>query len=220
MRHDQEIAVKLRRAGKSYKEISLALNIPKSTLSNWFASNLWSQKTKQYLSDLARENASIRMKALSSKRKVGLQKIYKNQGLKAQQQFKKYIKERLFLAGLTLYWGEGDNKLANGMIRVSNSDPKMIRLYYKFLQAYLPEICYKARIYLVLYRDLAEQECRTYWSKIVGLPVDRFFRSSYIKGKHPTKRLAHGIGTLTISNREYKEKIIAWVNMLKETEIS
>lgn len=131
-------------------------------------------------------------------------------------EFDGYKNKPLFIAGLVAYWGEGDNKLADGVIRIANSDPLMLKLFYRFLKKYLPEISDRAKIYLVLYPDLNDHLCRRYWSEKIGLSLDKFFKSSYIKGKCPTKRLLYGIGTLTVSSRLYKEKIIAWIDLIKQ----
>jgi hypothetical protein len=219
MRQDKQSAIKLRKEGKSYKQISSSLSIPKSTLSGWFGGVLWSEKTKKQLAKIARVNSVKRMTAISHRTRAIRQKDYYTKQVEAKKQFTKFIKERLFIAGLMLYWGEGDSKLDNGIIRATNSDPLMIRLYYKFLKTYFSEISDKAKMYLVLYPDLNEEICKKYWSTKVGLPLDRFIKSSFIKGKHPSKRLAHGIGTLTINSRAYKEKIITWVGLIKNENI-
>lgn len=220
MRPDKQTAIKLRKQGKSYQEIAVSIGVPKSTLSNWFSGVLWSEKTKNYLSGLARDNARKRMTAISHKKRDELRNAYQKQRIIARKQFRKFIKGRLFVAGLMIYWGEGDSKLENGMIRVANSDPLMIRLFYKFLKTYLPEVSSKAKIYLVLYPDLNEETCQRHWSKEVGLPLDRFIKSSFIKGRHPTKRLSYGIGTLTVSNRLYKEQVMTWINLAKQENIT
>lgn len=215
MRKDKNIAIELRRNGKSYQKISKLTGISKSTLSNWFNGVPWSNQTKEKLSKTARKNAKERMTLISHQRRNNLKRIYLANQREAKNQFTKFIKERLFIAGMTIYWGEGDSKLENGIIRASNSDPAMIKLFYEFLKAYLPEIVHRSRMYLILYPDLNDMDCRQYWSKKVGIPLDRFIKSSYIKGKHPTNRLSYGIGTLAINSRAYKEKIITWLNLIK-----
>jgi hypothetical protein len=220
MRQDKKTAIQLRKQGKSYQEIVVEIGVPKSTLSNWFSGVFWSEKTKHFLSELARENARKRMTVISHKKRDELRENYRKQRIIARKQFKKFIKERLFIAGLMIYWGEGDNKLENGVIRVANSDPLMIRLFYKFLKTYLPEVEHKAKIYLVLYKDLNDEICRHYWSETVGLPLSGFIKSSFIKGRHPTKRLSYGIGTIIISNRLYKEQMMTWVNLAKQKDIT
>ena len=220
MRQDKQLAIKLRKDGKSYNEIANALDVSKSTLSNWFSKTVWSLETKEYLTEIARVNSSKRMTIISHRRRASFQKDYKEQRLLAEKQFKNFVKDRLFVAGLMIYWGEGDSKLTNGIIRATNSDPLMIKLFYQFVKKYLPEVNDKAKIYLVLYPDLDDQKCKKHWSNIVGLPLDRFIKSSFIKGKHSSKRLAYGIGTLTINSRSYKEKIIKWIELIKNEDFN
>lgn len=220
MKKNKNIAIKLRKSGKSYNEISKITSIPKSTLSNWFNGVKWSEKIKQRLSKISADNARKRMIAISHKKRKIRQSDYKQKRKIAKQEFNKFKNKRLFIAGLMVYWGEGDSKLANGIIRVCNSDPLMIKLFYKFIKTYLSEISQKTRMYLVLYPDLNEKKCKSFWSLKVGLPENKFFKSSFIKGKHPTKRLSFGIGTITITSRAYKEKMLTWINLIKKEDIS
>lgn len=219
MRLDKLQAIQLRKEGKSYLEISNTLGISKSTLSNWFSGVVWSEKTKNRLAALATEKARVRMTAISHRRRAELVESYNKQKITALREFPKFKKDILFIAGLVAYWREGDNKLADGVIRIANTDPLMVRLFYRFLKKYMPEISDRAKMYLVLYPDLNDHLCKQYWSSQVGLPLDKFFKSSYIKGKCPTKRLSYGIGTLTISSRLYKEKVITWIDLFKKEKI-
>jgi hypothetical protein len=156
------------------------------------------------------------MKIMSQKKKRERKKFYQSIKQVAQKQFKKFSQEKLFLGGLLIYWGEGDNKLKNGIIRVTNTDPIMLKLFYFFLKKYFPEIFPKIKAYLILYSDLVEQKCVKFWSKKIGLKQIYFTRSQYIQGHHPTKRLNYGICTLVITNRAYKEKIIIWLELLRK----
>ncbi len=220
MRQDKQLAINLRKQGKSYNEIASILNISKSTLSNWFQKTKWSQEVKKNLSALARKKASIRMTSISNVRRKSLQANYRQQRSIARKQFEKFKHDRLFIAGLAIYWGEGDNRLDGGVIRVANTDPVMIRLFYDFLKKYLPEISDKAKIYLVLYPDLNDSNCQRYWSAKVGVPLKRFIKSSVIVGKSKKRRISHGIGTITISSRLFKESIITWIDLLKKENIA
>jgi len=219
MRKDKNLAIKLRKSGKSYEEIYKLTNIPKSTLSDWFSDIAWSKKTKESLSKIARKNASKRMTIISHKKREERKKHYKEKRNLSKKLFEKFKKENLFIAGLMLYWGEGDSKLTNGAIRIANSDPLMLKLFYKFLKVYLIEISKKAKIYLILYPDLNDKQCKEIWSKKVGISTDKFFKSTIIKGRCPTKRLSYGIGNLIIVNRAYKEIIINWVKLIKKENI-
>lgn len=220
MRQDKIKAIKLRRRGKSYREIEKILGIPRSTLAGWFQKIQWSRKIKERLSLITRRQASQRMRTLVEKINQKRQKLYHATRRAAENQFKELKGDPLFIAGLMIYWGEGDRKLENGAIRVSNTDPALLKFFYFFIKKYLHEISHNIRAYLVLYPDLDEEECKKYWSKNIEIPMERFMKSTYIHGRHLTKRLAYGICTITISSRAYKEKIHAWLNLMRSETVN
>lgn len=216
MRLDKEKAIQLRKEGKSYREIERMLKIPKSTLTGWFQKKIWSNKVKATLSIQARKASSLRMKILQQKINKERQELYNLTAQIAKGEFQKYKDDPLFRAGLMIYWGEGDNKLINGVIRVVNTDPAMLRLFHLFIQMYLKEVSHKTKAYLVLYPDLVENRCKRFWSRNIGLPMERFIKSTFISGHHPTKRLGYGMCTVIISSRAYKEKVHAWLNLIRD----
>ncbi|TSC84377.1 MAG: Uncharacterized protein G01um101413_672 [Parcubacteria group bacterium Gr01-1014_13] len=216
MRPDIKTAIKLRKAGKSYNEISRVLKISKSTLSLWFRDYKWSDKVKISLQKLAREGARLRMKKMGLKNKKERMRMYSQMRKEASRSYKIFRKYPLFLEGLMIYWGEGDNKLENGQIRVANSNPLLIKNFHLFLKRYLSYLEPKIKMYLVLYPDLSDYECKNYWSKIVGLPLDRFFKSQYIKGRSTKRTLPFGIGTIIITSRRHKEIIMRWLELRKK----
>ena len=216
MRPDIKTAICLRKDGKSYNEISRILKISKSTLNYWFKGKKWSKKLKDKLTRLAKKNAGERMKKISLAAKASRQILYASMRKKADRLFKKFRREVLFVEGLMLYWGEGDNKLENGQMRVANSNPLLIKNFHIFVKKYLPQLIPKVRMYLVLYPDLNDEKCKEYWSKMVGVSLDRFFKSQYIKGRSTKRTLPFGIGTIIVSSRAYKEIIMRWLELRKK----
>ncbi|MBI2410266.1 MAG: helix-turn-helix domain-containing protein [Candidatus Kerfeldbacteria bacterium] len=215
MRKDKARAIDLRKQGKSYNEISAALHIPKSTLSNWFACVQWSQMTKQHLSIIHRERSRKRMKALTDDIREKRNAAYAKRRNEAKKMYPQYQQDRLFIAGLMLYWGEGDRKLQNGCIRLANSDPDMLLIFHRFLKKYLPTIYKKTKAYLILYPDLEDKAIKTFWSRHIGVSLDKFYKTHYIKGRHASKRLPYGVCTIIIRSREYKEMIDEWLQLAK-----
>lgn len=137
--------------------------------------------------------------------------MYEETRLLAKKDYETYKQELLFMSALAIYWGEGDKSLKNGSIRVSNSDPQMLRIVRLFFEKYFSELRQKIRMYLILYPDLDEQMCLRHWSTEVGLPKKLFYKSTYIQGKSEKRTLTYGVGTIIITNRAYKEKIVAWL---------
>lgn len=213
MRNDRHIAIKLRRAGKSYNKISKELGVPKSTLSDWFSSIGWSKTVKRELTRKANYIARKRLRLINKERRTMWEQWRERAREEARKEFPRLQRNPLFIAGIMLYWGEGDSKIENCHVRLSNTSPNMIRLFSIFLQ----KICHvpteKLRAAVILYPDLNEIRCKRVWSTASGIPEKQFTKTQFIKGFHPTKRLAHGICLVYLSSRQLKEKIFVWIDL-------
>lgn len=213
MRDDKHLAIRLRKKGKSYNKISSELNIPKSTLTNWFSDLKWSQIMKQELGRKANYIARKRLRLINK----GRRKMWEDWREKARQEARKSFprlkKNPLFIAGLMLYWGEGDSKIENSQVRLSNTSPDLIKLFSLFLKNICGLPTEKIKISLILYPDLDEKKCKSFWSIVTRIPENQFKKSQIIKGKHPTKKLAYGICMIHLTSRQLKEKIFVWINL-------
>lgn len=215
MRKDKHLAIQLRQQQKSYNEISRILNISKSTLSIWFQNNAESQRIKRALSDKNNKLVAERIKRFAKANKEKWLKWREDAKIQAKKDFNKLFKNKLFIAGLMLYWSEGDNKLGNP-IRFTNTDSRMVALYVKFLIQILNIPKEKLRSTLILYSDLSEKNCIEFWTKITKMPKIQFYKTQFIKGRHPTKRLSKGICMISYSNRQLKEKMMVWIDLLSK----
>jgi hypothetical protein len=216
MRNDRHLAIKLRKEGKSYNKISTDLGIPKSTMHYWFKNLLWSKKIKRNLTERATQLAIKRMKIISQSNKRRWELWRKQFRINAKAEFNNLKGDPLFIAGLMLYWGEGDGNMKNE-VRMANIDPRMIKLFNEFLI----KICRvnKEEIYasLTLYPDLREETCKIFWSRKTKIHLKQFSKSQFIYGKHPTKRLENGICTIKVrKSRGLKEKIFVWISLLSK----
>ncbi len=216
MRSDKNIAVNLRKNGASYTSISRKLGIPKSTLSGWFAKTDWSRKISNTLIQKSIQQNRKRMILMNQVRLKKWEDWREAAREEARNNFIYLKRDPLFLPALMLYWAEGDSKIENGAVRLTNTDPKMIRIFSQFLQTTCSIPKEKLRLYIILYPDLDEKKCKTFWSKISGIPKNQFIKTQYIKGKHPTKRLSYGIGMIHVGSRQLKEKIYVWLNLYQE----
>ena len=115
-----------------------------------------------------------------------------------------------------LYWGEGDSKIKNCAVRLTNSDPKMIALFFQFFRkvANIPEE--RIKLHLILYPDLNDDICKKFWSEKTGIKATQFIKSSYIQGRHPTKRLTNGICIIYFNSKGFKEKIFTWIKLFQQ----
>lgn len=136
MRNDKHLATKLRKEGLSYQEISNKLDIPKSTLSNWFSDKNWSQKVKRKLTKKSYLLSQKRLKKLNEAKQKKWRNWREKFRKKARKEFVELKENPLFIAGLMLYWGEGDSKPKNGLVRLGNTEPEMINVFRGFFKKF------------------------------------------------------------------------------------
>ncbi len=215
MRADKKSAEKLRRSGKSYKEISKALGVAKSTLSKWFSNEEWSLDVTKNLQSRAIESSKKRIKSLNVVRHIRLEELYIKAETEAEKEFVKYKNNALFISGVMLYWGEGDKKFENGRVKVSNTDPSIIKIFRNFLIKFSNYPIEKIKGWILLYPDINKESALSYWSRETGIIKSNFTKSTVIQGRHKTHRLPYGTCTVHITNKYLKKKILKWIELYK-----
>ncbi|MEK7148973.1 MAG: hypothetical protein AAB796_01045, partial [Patescibacteria group bacterium] len=105
---------------------------------------------------------------------------------------------------------EGDKNPKNP-VRVTNTDPHMLRIFREFLKQICKLPDEKIKAHLTLYPDLREHVCKKFWASLIGIKLGYFNKTQYIQGRHKTKRLHSGICTITVSSRQLKEKMLVWI---------
>lgn len=220
MRKDKVRAFELRRKGKSYSEISKALNISKSTLGTWFGDLDWSQKIRDQLGKEQSLSFPKRLAAVVRANKQRWAKTHQSYRDAGTREFETLRNNPLFIASLMLYWGEGEKTPKMSRVKLSNSDPIMIRVFYKFLRETLDIPSERIFVWLLLYPDLIDTAQKSFWSRATGIPLSQFKGSIYIKGRHPTRRLSYGVCNIFVQSRELKEKILVWLDLAQKSFIS
>lgn len=215
MRGDKKSAIKLRRSGKSYTHISQALHIPKSTLSEWFSNEEWSSKIKQSLQEKSKVLSRNKIRKLHVARQIKLEEFYIKAEKEAKREFSIYKNNSLFSAGVMLYWGEGDKKFSNGIVRISNTDPLLIKTFRNFLLKFSNFSLEKIKGWILLYPDLSSDICLNYWSREAGILRGNFIKSTLIVGRHKTNRSPYGTCTIYVTNKYLKKKILKWIDLFK-----
>jgi len=214
MRHDKEKAFILRREGKTYREIEKLLGMSRSTLCDWFKDEEWSRHIKKTNNAKSTKLSIERLGTMNSARAV----MYKNKYLEfereARVEYTIYKNNPLFAAGLMLYAGEGD-KASKGLIRFSNTDFSLHKVFLKFVEVFLKIPRNKIKISILLYPDLNTDECKTRWSKELNIPFINFYKPQVIQGRSVAKRLHFGVGSTIISNSFLKKKLFTWIEMSK-----
>jgi hypothetical protein len=199
-------AIKLRKAGHSYKEIKKEISVSRSTLSIWLREIELTPKQKARL--FSKQEMFLYAGAKSQQRKrIERTKRIMNQ---AKKEIAGLLKNPLFLSGIMLYWAEGNKKTEN--IKFSNSDPLMI----KFMMRWFREICKvpeeKFRIALHVHELLSRKNAERYWSKLTGIPLKQF-QKTFVKPTSLGQRrniLYNGTCVICVFDRSLFRQIQGW----------
>lgn len=210
MRKDKEQAIVLRKSGMSYSEIIARMKVPRSTLSDWFRDQKWSNDIAIECARKARNSSAIRLMVLNTVRGSRLKKLYEEARQEAILEFEELKYHPLFMAGLMIYWGEG-NKISKYRISIANSEANMIKVFKLFLENVCRVNTY--RVWLLLYPDLNEMQCKDFWISKCGLKQEQFTKTITIKGKSQVKRLNNGVCNIGLSSAYLKSKILKWIEL-------
>lgn len=201
-------AIKLRRKGKSYREIREQIPVSKGTLSLWLREiELTPEQKERLYVELRRKNAYKGAKANQEKRIKRTRQIISE----AKKEAKLLIKEPLFLTGLMLYWAEG-TKRSGESLRFSNSDPLMI----EFMMRWFREICgipeEKFRIALHIHALHCRRDIKRHWSKLTNIPFSQFHKIQVkpTSLRHRRNKLYNGTCVIVVNSRDLFRRVEGW----------
>ena len=223
MRSDKNSAIKLRKSGESYNQISVALNIPKSTLSYWLKDIVISQKAQEIIQ--SRVNSTSIAKLIERNKdqtrlaKERHDKIYEL----AKEEAKKFLSDSLFIVGLALYWGEGYKQGAYGSkwksIDFANSDPDMIEIMVLFFTKFLNLKRSDIKIQLMLHDPKDTDKAVNFWHQLTKIPKNNFIKTchsiSSASSNKQSRKLKNGTIHLRINDVEKFFRLIGWIDGLK-----
>jgi len=204
----------LRKKGKTYSEIRRIIRVSKSTLSIWLKSYSLSEKQLLRIKKIKYKAIERFRETMKKKRKKRLANYYKE----IKHKLLPFSKKNLFIAGLFLYWGEG-NKASSHTISINNNDPGVLK-FTKYWYSKALDINEKnMKIYLHLYKDMNIIKEIDYWSKQLHIPKSQFIRP-YIKESKKSdidqKGFGHGTCGLVVHNTVIKEKILMGIQMISD----
>ena len=228
MRNDKQKAFVLRLSGKSYREISSALGIPKSTLSSWFSNVQLSDEVRNKINVKGRKK-SIRLLLERNKKQTELA-VKRNYAIRKKYagDIGKVLDRELLLIGVALYWAEGHKKLfvKNGReitshpVSLTNSDPALIKVFLRFIR----EICSvdenRIKASIRMFEHQNENHVFNYWHAITGIKKENFGKvyvgvSRSSQGKRPYNRLPYGTIQIRVADTKLFHQIIGWIEGLK-----
>lgn len=174
-------ARKLRRNGESIRIIAKKVGVSKSSVSLWCGDIVLTKEQQDKLIEDDRRGGAVgRANARISVIKERIDRLnrYRKKG---KNSVGKMNKRDLFVAGIALYWAEGNKK--NRRLVFSNSDPMMIKLQIKWLVDCMGvsrnDIYCNVGINQIHRDRVAKVE--QYWSDITEIPLAEFRKVSLKK---------------------------------------
>lgn len=213
-------ALRLRKLGNSYSIINEIIRVPKGTLSYWLRNTPYIpnkislERIKKAYEKSANTLHSRKIAAIKRARGVAFKEI----GVISMRD--------LWMFGLGLYLGEG-TKNKTHMVRITNSDPKVIKLCIAWFKKSCGLTNSNFRLCIHTYPDLDIRKTLHYWSKTTGIPINQF-RKTHVDtrtGKSRAKygKLPYGTAHLAIHSNGDKRngvflfhRIIGWISAIEK----
>jgi len=216
-----QAVIKLRKRGKSYREIAKSVGVSKNSVSRWCKNlklSLIAQKILERKSNYPKELFRKYNQLRAKKVQIENCKIEK-EALKEIRAISKY---ELKLVGIALYWGEGyKNKNvipSQKHIQFANSDPKMVSLFLRFLREILKVPEEKFKLSIRVHPNINVRLATKFWAKITKISKERFYITTQIsrasKGKRPSNSLPYGTLSLEVHSRQKFSQIKGWIDGL------
>ncbi len=211
-------AIRLRKEGKSYSEIRKQIPVAKSTLSLWLRSVGLAKTQKQRLTEKKIEAALRGADIRRQQRLHAIQNIEKE----TKKDITDLTQEDLFLCGVMLYWAEGSKEkdiTKNSVVKFSNSDPKMIRLFLKWLEE-IAQVKHTDIVYeLYIHETAGVGNALSYWAKTISCNKEEirvYFKRNHITtNRKNIEKDYHGLIRIVIRKSSVlMRKIHGWTNAI------
>lgn len=208
--------IKLRKKGKSYREIAKIIGISKNSVSRWCKNlklPLSVQKILEKKSNYSKELFKKYNQLNTEKVQIENREIVR----KFTKEIRKPSRYELKLIGAVLHWAEG-NKRQPYRVQFANSDFNMVMLYLRFFREILQIPDEKLIVSIRVYPNINANTVVQFWSKVTKLPKEQFHIVRQIsrasQGKRPFNSLPNGTIDIRFHGRQKFYQIRGWIEGL------
>jgi len=122
--------------------------------------------------------------------------------------------KKLKMAGVFLYWAEGAK--ANGKncsVDFANSDPKMIKIFVRFLRKICGVDETRLRVFLYCYADQDIENIKNYWYNLTNIPKKQFTKPYVRNDFLPEKsgKMEYGLAHIRYADKKLLYQIDDWI---------
>ena len=216
----KEDCQKLRREGKSYREISKEVNVPLSTVFLW---TKYVKQTKVQINEIKLKSLAKLQQSRKTAQKAKNEKyiqsnqVNKNIGISMVDKIDSQNINGIIAA---LYWGEGFKK--DRRLGLANSDPQIIRLFIYWLMRFAKVPIGQIRLRVginIMFKD-REEEIKKYWSEVTEIPIiqfqNTFYQNTKITRIYPNTNNYYGVLRIRANGQnDIFQKLLGMVDKLK-----
>src|SRR5258708_2943993 len=199
-------AIELRRQCKTYTQILSEVKVAKGSISLWLKDITLSEDQINNIKEIRKKAVERYRETMKLKRANRYKSYYEEQ----KNKLLPFSERELLIAGLFLYWGEG-NKVSTNSISINNTNPKVVKfaLYWMVKSLDIPKNRIKVQVHL--YKDMDIKKELEFWSNELKIPLEQF-NNPYIKDSNKSdldqRGFGHGTCGLSSSNTVIKENIL------------
>lgn len=191
------------------------VGVSKSTVSNWFSRETWSQNISETNLKRASKSNSKRISLLNTSRGNQHKKMYAEAERSAVTEFKHYKNNPLFIAGVMIYATSGD-KTSNGILRLTSARKDVHRVFIAFVLEYLGVPREKVRFWLMLTPDMEPEKSSRAWAKTIQIPLPQFHKYQVSPNTPAKQTLRDGVGNTIIGGTVLKKKLMKWIELMSK----
>jgi len=200
--------VALRKKGLSYGEIKKEINVSKSTLSFWLKTiSLTPQQKKR----LYTKKILVLSRGPQSQKERRIREIAKIID-EAEKEIQTPLSFDVYrLLGAALYWAEG-SKTKN--FEITNSDPEFILFMVKWFEKIFSVLPNQLKVNLNIYSQQNDQELKSFWSQLTGIPLENFGKSfiNPVNKGYKKNNLYYGTVRIYVSKgTNFRHRVYGWI---------
>lgn len=198
----------MRSDGKSYGEIRKSLGVAKSTLSYWLKGiRLSREQRSRFYTERIRKLAEG-PHGSRARRQKEIEEIL----VRARTEVAGGIDDSAYrLLGAALYWAEGSK---GGLLQITNSDPALVYFMVNWCAKNFNTDPKTYFAKLNIYSQQNENDLKTFWSELCGIPLERFGKSYVKPASKNVKKNNLYYGTIQITvpkSSDMKWRIFGWI---------
>ena len=180
-------AIRLRREGLRYSDLTRRFGVAKSTLWRWLKAEGLVETQPQRLTEMKRAAQQRGAAAVKARRLARTQAILEQ----ASQDVGALSRRDLWLLGLALYWAEGSKQkpgnVSAGVI-FTNSDPAAVRAFVAWITDSCGVSNDRLTFEIYLHETADATRTRLYWAAQLQLPIEQLSRIRWKRHRPTTRR--------------------------------